>query len=103
VPQPVITREAGRREWIGLAVLTLPCLLYATDLTVLNLAIPRISSDLRPSSTQLLWIVDVYGFMAAGALVTTPCSRRPARPSPRACMWPSPSAPPRCWAAPSSP
>jgi DHA2 family multidrug resistance protein-like MFS transporter len=61
---------AGRREWIGLAVLTLPCLLYAMDLTVLNLAVPHLSKDLRPSSTQLLWIVDIYGFLAAGSLVT---------------------------------
>ena len=62
--------RAGRREWVGLAVLALPCLLYAMDLTVLNLALPQISADLQPSSTQLLWIVDIYGFMAAGSLVT---------------------------------
>src|SRR5215472_17612006 len=61
---------AGRREWIGLAVLTLPCLLYAMDLTVLNLAVPHLTADLRPSSTQLLWIVDIYGFLAAGSLIT---------------------------------
>jgi MFS transporter, DHA2 family, multidrug resistance protein len=66
----VITPRAGRREWIGLAVLALPCLLYAMDLTVLNLAVPHLSADLRPSSTQLLWIVDIYGFLAAGSLVT---------------------------------
>src|SRR5215471_8276833 len=65
-----MTPRAGRREWVGLAVLTLPCLLYAMDLTVLNLAIPHLSADLRPSGTQLLWIVDIYGFMAAGSLVT---------------------------------
>jgi DHA2 family multidrug resistance protein-like MFS transporter len=63
-------RLAGRREWVGLAVLTLPCLLYAMDLTVLNLAVPHLSADLQPSSVQLLWIVDVYGFMVAGLLVT---------------------------------
>jgi DHA2 family multidrug resistance protein-like MFS transporter len=40
------------------------------DLTVLNLAVPHLSADLRPSSTQLLWIVDIYGFLAAGSLVT---------------------------------
>ena len=62
--------RAGPREWLGLAVLTLPCLLYAMDLTVLNLAVPHLSGDLRPSSAQLLWIVDVYGFMVAGLLVT---------------------------------
>jgi DHA2 family multidrug resistance protein-like MFS transporter len=66
----VIARQAGRREWISLAVLTLPCLLYAMDLTILNLAVPHLSADLQPSSTQLLWIVDIYGFVAAGALVT---------------------------------
>ena len=66
----VIARQAGRREWISLAVLTIPCLLYAMDLTVLNLAVPELSKDLQPTSTELLWIVDIYGFMAAGSLVT---------------------------------
>jgi DHA2 family multidrug resistance protein-like MFS transporter len=62
--------RATRREWVGLAVLALPCLLYAMDLTVLNLAVPRLSVDLRPSSAQLLWIVDIYGFTLAGSLIT---------------------------------
>jgi DHA2 family multidrug resistance protein-like MFS transporter len=63
-------RRAGRREWIGLSVLALACLLYVMDLTVLHLAVPSISEDLQPSSTQLLWIIDIYGFMVAGFLVT---------------------------------
>lgn len=62
--------RAGRREWVGLAVLCLACLLYVMDLTVLHLAVPALSADLRPSGSQLLWIIDVYGFMVAGALVT---------------------------------
>lgn len=61
--------QAGRKEWIGLAVLSLACLLYVMDLTVLHLAVPEMSEDLHPTSTQLLWIIDVYGFMVAGALV----------------------------------
>ncbi len=61
---------AGRREWIGLAVLALACLLYVMDLTVLHLAVPAISEDLKPSSAQLLWIIDIYGFMVAGFLIT---------------------------------
>jgi MFS transporter, DHA2 family, multidrug resistance protein len=63
-------QRAGRREWIGLAVIALPCIVYAMDLTVLNLALPAISTELQPSSSQLLWIVDVYGFMVAGFLIT---------------------------------
>jgi DHA2 family multidrug resistance protein-like MFS transporter len=66
----VPTPKAGRREWIGLWVLTLACLLYVMDLTVLHLAVPAISADLQPSSTQLLWIIDIYGFMVAGSLIT---------------------------------
>jgi MFS transporter, DHA2 family, multidrug resistance protein len=62
--------KATRREWVGLAVIALPCLLYSMDLTVLNLAVPRLSADLRPSSAQLLWIIDIYGFFVAGSLIT---------------------------------
>ena len=61
--------RATRREWIGLAIIALPCLLYSMDLTVLNLAVPHLSAALRPSSAQLLWIVDIYGFMIAGSLI----------------------------------
>lgn len=68
--QAAAPRRAGRREWVGLAVLSLACLLYVMDLTVLHLAVPQLTEDLRPSGTQLLWIIDVYGFMVAGALVT---------------------------------
>jgi DHA2 family multidrug resistance protein-like MFS transporter len=64
------TPKAGRREWIGLAVIALPCLLYSMDLTVLNVAVPHLSADLKPSSSQLLWIIDIYGFLVAGFLIT---------------------------------
>lgn len=62
--------RATRRDWIGLAVIALPCALYAMDLTVLNLAVPHLSADLRPTSAQLLWILDIYGFFVAGWLIT---------------------------------
>jgi DHA2 family multidrug resistance protein-like MFS transporter len=65
-----VPARAGRREWVGLGVLALACLLYAMDLTVLHLAVPRLSADLRPSSAQLLWIIDIYGFLVAGSLIT---------------------------------
>ncbi|HZI40122.1 MAG TPA: MFS transporter [Gemmatimonadaceae bacterium] len=62
--------KAGRREWTGLAVISLACLLYSMDLTVLHLAVPRLTLDLKPSSVQLLWIIDIYGFLIAGSLIT---------------------------------
>jgi MFS transporter, DHA2 family, multidrug resistance protein len=65
-----VPARATQREWIGLAVLTLAALVYAMDLTVLNLAIPIISAELQPSSAQLLWMIDIYGFLVAGLLIT---------------------------------
>jgi MFS transporter, DHA2 family, multidrug resistance protein len=61
----------GRRQWIGLLVLALPGLLVTMDLTVLFLAVPSLTADLAPTSTQLLWITDVYGFLIAGALIVS--------------------------------
>jgi DHA2 family multidrug resistance protein-like MFS transporter len=65
-PRPQL---ATRRDWLGLAVLVLPCFLVSMDAHVLNLAVPKIVADLRPSSAQLLWIVDGYVFLVAGSLL----------------------------------
>ncbi|MEV5828678.1 MFS transporter [Spirillospora sp. NPDC052242] len=62
--------RAGARAWLGLAVLALPTLLLSIDNTVLFLAMPHLGADLDPGPVQLLWIMDVYGFMVAGFLVT---------------------------------
>src|SRR5687768_13635327 len=62
--------KANRRAWIGLAVIALPCMLYSMDLTVLHLAVPALTADLQPTSSQLLWILDIYGFLIAGSLLT---------------------------------
>ncbi|MFF9284050.1 MFS transporter [Streptomyces griseosporeus] len=70
--QPAPTSEAVKRpgRWLALSVLVLAVLLVAVDATVLGLATPYISEDLRPSGTQLLWIGDVYSFVIAGLLVS---------------------------------
>ncbi len=51
-------------------MLLLPLLLVSMDVSVLYFAVPFISRDLEPSSTQQLWIFDVYGFVLAGLLIT---------------------------------
>lgn len=61
---------AGPREWGGLALLALPTILLGLDLTLLHLVLPALAVDLQPTSAQVLWIVDAYGFMIAGLLVT---------------------------------
>lgn len=64
------TTETPRRAWAGLAVLCVVALLASLELTVTHLALPAIDADLRPSGTQLLWIVDVYAFLLAGSMLT---------------------------------
>jgi DHA2 family multidrug resistance protein-like MFS transporter len=66
----VSTSKAGPREWLGLAAIALPCMVYSMDLMVLDLALPAIGRGLKPTSAELLWIIDIYGFLLAGSLVT---------------------------------
>ncbi|WP_431896919.1 MFS transporter [Nonomuraea sp. bgisy101] len=58
------------RRWAALASLCLAVSLIVIDGTVLHLAIPSLSEALRPSSTQVLWIADIYGFVLGGLLIT---------------------------------
>lgn len=65
-----VRERAGKKAWLALAILVLPTWLLGLDVGVLHLAAPQLNADLQPSSTQLLWILDIYGFMIAGFLVT---------------------------------
>ncbi|MFF2147344.1 MFS transporter [Kitasatospora sp. NPDC058190] len=58
------------RARLGLAVLMLPTLLVAMDVTALLLALPRLSADLGADGVQQLWISDSYGLMVAGLVIT---------------------------------
>ncbi|WP_188190529.1 MFS transporter [Nonomuraea sp. SYSU D8015] len=60
----------GAGRWTGLAVLASVALLLSIDVSVLYLALPRLSADLGATASQQLWIVDVYSFMLAGFLIT---------------------------------
>src|SRR3712207_3906531 len=62
--------RAGRRQWTALAVLALPTLLVSLDTFVMLLALPHLAIDLGASNTEQLWIMDVYGFLVAGLLIT---------------------------------
>ncbi|MEO6988847.1 MAG: MFS transporter [Aquihabitans sp.] len=51
-------------------MLTLPVLIISMDATILGFAVPKLSETLEPSSSQLLWIIDIYSFVLAGLLIT---------------------------------
>ncbi|MEV6060276.1 MFS transporter [Nocardia asteroides] len=69
-PAVPTAQAGGRRAWLGLGVLLLPVLLVSMDISVLFLAMPTLTADLDPSASQQLWILDIYGFMLAGLLIT---------------------------------
>jgi DHA2 family multidrug resistance protein-like MFS transporter len=62
--------KATRRAWWALSVLVLAVVLLTVDGTVLYLAVPSLSAELDPSTTQLLWIGDIYSFVLGGLLIT---------------------------------
>lgn len=66
----VTAMRADPRQWSGLALLALPTVLLGLDVTVLYLVLPSMSEALEPSATQTLWIMDAYGFLIAGFLIT---------------------------------
>lgn len=69
IAEPETEAKAEFRQWFGLAMLLLPTMLMTADLGVLWLATPDLVADLQPTSAQLLWITDSYGFLTAGFLV----------------------------------
>ncbi|TDC86197.1 MFS transporter [Micromonospora sp. KC606] len=65
-----LSSRAGWREWAGFAVLALPTVLLGLDVTALYLVVPSLAADLHPTATETLWIMDAYGFLIAGFLIT---------------------------------
>ncbi|MEW1628216.1 MFS transporter [Streptomyces sp. NPDC089173] len=59
----------GANRWVVLVVLCLSLLVVALDATVLHVAVPSVTEDLRPSATGLLWIVDAYPLVCASLLI----------------------------------
>ena len=49
-----------RRQATGLFVLCLAVFMVAVDGTVVSVAVPSITEQLRPNYNQVLWIGDIY-------------------------------------------
>jgi DHA2 family multidrug resistance protein-like MFS transporter len=61
--------SAQTRDWVGLGLLAIPCMLVSVNSNLLNLALPFLAADLRPSTSELLWISDIYVFLSACLLL----------------------------------
>jgi MFS transporter, DHA2 family, multidrug resistance protein len=73
ITAPKTTPPTGRRAIdprLALALLALPTMLIAIDISVLTVALPQMAADLHPTPTELLWMNDIYGFMVGGTMIT---------------------------------
>jgi EmrB/QacA subfamily drug resistance transporter len=59
------------KRWIVLGILSLSLFIAAIDNTVLNLALPSISTDIGASTSGLQWITSSYILVFASLLLTT--------------------------------
>src|SRR4051812_37921857 len=74
-PLPAESADAGHardyeRRWWTLAVLCLSLLMIVVANASLNVALPTLATDLHTGSSSLQWIVDAYGLVFAGLLLT---------------------------------
>ncbi len=59
----------GRTRWIALYVLCLASLMIVLDMTIVNVALPSIKSDLGFTETSLAWVVNAYLLTYGGCLL----------------------------------
>src|SRR4051812_37520160 len=57
------------KRWWALGAIGLSLLAVGVDSTILNVAVPTISSDLGASTSQLQWIVDSFTLVLAAVLL----------------------------------
>lgn len=57
------------QQWFLLAVVGMGLLMVTLDITILYTALPTLARELRASSSQSLWIINVYPLVTAGLLL----------------------------------
>ena len=63
-----MTATTDRQRWLALYVLCTGMLMIVLDITIVNVALPDVATDLGTTFGQLQWVVDVYA-LALAALV----------------------------------
>jgi EmrB/QacA subfamily drug resistance transporter len=58
------------RKWWTLILISIATFMLLLDITVVNVALPDIQSDLDASLSSLQWVVDAYSLMLAAVLLT---------------------------------
>jgi EmrB/QacA subfamily drug resistance transporter len=66
---PAVGQHGDRARWTALVVLCVGMLMIVLDVTVVNVALPSIQSDLGFGSSSLAWVVNAYLIAFGGLLL----------------------------------
>ncbi len=59
------------RKWWTLVVVCVATFMLLLDITIVNVALPKIASDLKASFSDIQWVIDAYALTLASVLLTT--------------------------------
>src|SRR5947209_4901529 len=59
------------RKWWTLIVVCTATFMLLLDITIVNVALPKIATDLNASFTDIQWVIDAYALTLASVLLTT--------------------------------
>lgn len=57
------------RKWLPLTAICLGAFILLVDVTIVNVALPRMADDLHASFTSLQWVIDIYALALAALLL----------------------------------
>lgn len=63
------TPRPDPKRWLVLLAVMLAFLPVVLDMTILHVAVPRLTQALGATGTEVLWIIDIYPLLMAGLLV----------------------------------
>src|SRR5580700_4968042 len=64
-----VMADTSSRKWWALVAIAASVLVVGLDLTVLNLALPTIATDLHASTSDQQWFLDAYSLVLAAAML----------------------------------
>ncbi len=59
------------RKWWTLIVVCVATFMLLLDITIVNVALPKIASDLKANFSDIQWVIDAYALTLASVLLTT--------------------------------
>src|ERR1700747_584865 len=58
------------RKWWTLIVVCVGTFMLLLDITIVNVALPKIATDLKASFSDVQWVIDAYALTLASVLLT---------------------------------